>query len=267
MTLLVSACSSGRATEQPREQRLAQSLATGGEPTEHDSLEKAVASVPSISMSSGSITPSPAVNSPVVASAAGAAPAKTRTRPAYPLDNVSRKVAMSGKVSCPPVELVNYQGENIPYQKKARVYVGFAKHLRRFEEIVAETAIEVYGRAPSKIITYGSYYCRRIRSWPYLISEHGLGNALDVAGFEFKKYSGPDATSLPRSLRRSFKVSMSKHWNAKAKDEIHQRFLRSLARAVINEEGLFRVILGPADPKHHDHFHFDMARFRIVNVF
>ncbi|MBL4635897.1 MAG: extensin family protein [Kofleriaceae bacterium] len=253
MTLLVSACSSGRATEQPREQSLAlQSLVTTGEDTtELDSLEKAVASVPSIS----------------IASAAGTAPAKTRTRPAYPLDNVSRKVAMSGKVSCPPVELVNYQGEKIPYQKKARVYVGFAQHLRRFEEIVAETAIEVYGRAPSKIITYGSYYCRRIRSWPYLISEHGLGNALDVAGFEFKKMSGPNAGSLPRSLRRSFKVSMSKHWNARAKDKVHQRFLRTLARAVINEEGLFRVILGPADPKHHDHFHFDMAPFRIVNVF
>lgn len=194
-------------------------------------------------------------------------PPKPKRRPTYPLDTVSRKVAISGKVACPPVELVDYPGQHIPYQKNARVYVGFADHLRRFEKITEQVAIEVYGRAPSKIITYGSYYCRRIRSWPYLISEHGLGNALDVAGFEFKKISGENSRELPASLRRAFKVSMSKHWNASAKDKVHEKFLHLLATRVIASEGLFRVILGPADPKHHDHFHFDMAPFRIVNVF
>jgi hypothetical protein len=188
--------------------------------------------------------------------------------PEYALDRSSRKVPMSGKLVCPPVELMEYQGKHLAYDKPARIYVGFAEHLERFEILARDTAIEIYGRAPTRIRTYGSYYCRRIRTWGYLVSEHGLGNALDVAGFEFGKVKGSERSSVPTQWQRSFKVSMSKHWRASSEREAtHSKFLRTLAQRVIDEEGLFRVILGPADPKHQDHFHFDMAPFRIVNVF
>jgi hypothetical protein len=189
-------------------------------------------------------------------------------KPKYPLDRTSRKVPMSGKLVCPPVQLVLYEGELIAYDKPARVYVDFAEHLQRFEVIVRDTAVEIYGRAPTKIRTYGSFYCRRIRTWGYLVSEHGLGNALDVSGFDFGKLKNAEASSVPPRWRRPFAVSMSKHWRARSKDDAtHRKFLRLLAQRVIDDEDLFRVILGPADPKHQDHFHFDMAPIRIVNVF
>ncbi len=185
----------------------------------------------------------------------------------YPLDRVSRKVAMTGPVQCPPVELVDYAGDVIPYHRKVRVYVEFVDHLRRFETIVRDTAVEVYGRAPTRIRHYGAYYCRRIRAWPYLISEHGLGNALDVGDFEFARLRRESSESPPAKWRGKFSVSMSKHWNATGAGAVHRDFLRLLAQRVIDSDKLFRVILGPADPKHRGHFHFDMAPFRIVNVF
>jgi hypothetical protein len=185
----------------------------------------------------------------------------------YPFDLTSRKVPMTGKVVCPPVGLVNYSGDVVAFHKPARINEHFAQHLRRFEEIVRDTALEIYGRAPSRITRMGSFYCRRIRAWPYLISEHGLGNAVDVGGFEFSRVAG-EAAGVPAQWRRAFEVTMSKHWRAGTeRDADHQKFLHLLAKRVIDEENLFRVILGPADPKHKDHFHFDMAPFRIVNVF
>ena len=228
----------------------------------------------SSSTPSHSAEPTGARNKPAVKPALPAkaapkdAPQTARALPAYPLDLTSRKVAMSGKVVCPPVNLVNYSGKVVRFHKPVRVNEHFVEHLRRFEEIVSETAIEIYGRAPSQITRMGSFYCRRIRAWPYLISEHGLGNAVDVGGFDFSRVVGEAAIDVPPKWRRSFAVTMSKHWRAGAeRDADHQKFLHLLAKRVIDEENLFRVILGPADPKHKEHFHFDMAPFRIVNVF
>jgi hypothetical protein len=172
---------------------------------------------------------------------------------------------MHGKVECPPVELVSYPGKVVPFHKPIRVNTDFLAHVQRFEDIVHATAIEFYGRPPTAMRHYGSYYCRRIRTWPYLISEHGLGNALDVGGFEFARLKRGDAEHIDPKWRGRFAVSMGKNW--KEQGSVHQQFLHELARRTIAKEGLFRVILGPADPKHHDHFHFDMAPFRIVNVF
>ena len=41
------------------------------------------------------------------------------------------------------------------------------------------------------------------------------------------------------------------------------RFLREAARALY-DEGVFSVVLTPAyDRLHHDHFHLDLARYRV----
>lgn len=186
----------------------------------------------------------------------------------YALDNVSREVEPRGKVRCPDLDIVRYPGDVIRYQKAARIYVGFVPKLRRMEEIVRDTAIEFYGRPPRRIKHLGTYYCRRIRSWPTFISEHGLGNAIDVEGFDFAYVSRKEAPDVPRRLRRGFQVRVEKHWNGRRGNAAtHARFLRTLARRLVDEEGLFRVMLGPAEPGHHNHFHFDAAPWRIVNIF
>jgi hypothetical protein len=99
------------------------------------------------------------------------------------------------------------------------------------------------------------------------MSEHSLGNAIDVGGFEFGRAKDPDP-DMPRRLRAPFVVNVSLHWNPRQeRDEIHSRFLRTLSKRIIASEGLFRTILGPADRRHRGHFHLDMARHENVVVF
>lgn len=186
----------------------------------------------------------------------------------YPLDDVSREVPARGRFECPEVELVRYAGDVIRYHKPVRVYKEFQARLHRFEEIVRDTAVEFYGRAPRRIRHLGSYYCRRIRSWPTYISEHGLGNAIDVEGFDFGWVSKKKAPDTPPRLRQSLRVRVLDHWTStRGVAAVHARFLHTLAERLVEERPLFRVMLGPAEPGHQNHFHFDVAPWRIVNIF
>lgn len=169
-------------------------------------------------------------------------------RPGYPLDSVSRGAATTGRLRCPRVALVTYRGEIIRYHRPLRVYRGFVPRLRRFEALVRDTAIEVYGRPPRKIVHLGAYCCRRIRGYPSLLSEHALGNALDVAGFDF----GPARRG---AARRAFSVRLAQHWSGRSRQ--HRTFLRRLDRRVRAANDLFTVVLGPGARGHSDHFHLD----------
>ncbi len=143
-----------------------------------------------------------------------------------------------------------------------------APHLRRFESIAAKVAMEVYGRVPSKIVHAGTYNCRRIRRYPDLLSEHGIGNAIDVKGFDFSraKTDAEKAANPEKRLRRAFSVRLDKDWNqTKGVAKKHARFLRRLTEELLRED-VFRVLLGPAYPGHQDHFHFDLAPYRLVQL-
>ena len=187
---------------------------------------------------------------------------------AYPLDGISRDVPKRGKLSCDRSVLERYAGELIPYRKVALIHPAFKDRLTRFEAIVTSVALEVYGRAPKQIVHLGTYNCRRIRSTPHLLSEHALGNAIDVAGFDFDAL--PEGSVVPEGLskrhQRRFKVRMKTHWNAKGRDQRHAHFLRTLA-VRMSASNVFRVLLGPAWPGHDDHFHFDMAPYHLVKIF
>jgi hypothetical protein len=183
---------------------------------------------------------------------------------AYPLDSLPREV--TGIARCPDVALHRYAGTALRYDKPTRVYVGFEDKLREMEEIARATAIEVYGRAPRLLRHAGTYACRSVRGIAGLLSEHALGNAIDVVGFDFA--AAPRGARAPAGLRRAFTVRLGKHWNAThGTAALHARFLRLLAERVIAREDLFRVVLGPAYPGHKGHFHFDLAPYRLVAVF
>ena len=189
---------------------------------------------------------------------------------AYPLDEVSREIPPTGKVKCPKVDLIQYAGEVLRFHKPVKVFAGFAERLTRFEAVVRDVATEVYGRAPSKIVHIGTYNCRRIGGYPHLVSEHGLGNGIDIAGFDFARAphgaAPPDGT--PAKLKKPFQVRMAKHWSAtSATGAVHARFLRTLAERLIARQDVFRVLLGPAWPGHKNHFHFDMSPYRVVAIF
>lgn len=104
-----------------------------------------------------------------------------------------------------------------------------------------------------------SYVCRRRNNSPNgKLSEHALGNALDISVF---------------TLTSGKTVSVKAGWQRKsgggsAVDDIANaivssaspapRFLRRVHKGACKE---FSTILGPeADAAHHDHFHFDLGR-------
>jgi len=132
---------------------------------------------------------------------------------------------------------------------------------------VQEVAIEVYGRAPVKIRHMGTYNCRRIRLYPTYVSEHGMGNAIDIAEFQFARARGEERTTAPRGTKRGFSVSVLKHWNKRrGVSAVHARFLRRLTDRLVARKDIFRVLLGPSYPGHKNHFHFDCSPWRIVEI-
>ncbi len=186
----------------------------------------------------------------------------------YSLDSLERVANPKGKMICPKVEMTRHKGGTVRYHKPVYVYVDFKERLVAFENIVAEVAIEVYGRAPKKIKHQGTFNCRRIRRFPDLLSEHALGNAIDVEGFDFGRAKGSDeqAESPHRSLQRGFKVRVGKHWDReRGVGAIHSNFLHKLTERLI-EKDTFRVLLGPAWPGHKSHFHFDLAPYRLIEL-
>ena len=187
----------------------------------------------------------------------------------YPLDDLSRTIDATGKMRCPKVAMVKRVGDPIRYHKPVKVYAGFAARLAAFEAIVKQVGESVYGRAPRTIRHMGTYHCRRIRAYPTLLSEHGLGNGIDIAGFTFgplpKSQAAP--AGLPRALRRGFKVSVLKHWDKqRGTGAVHARFLRALIARLKARPDIFRVMLGPSFPGHKDHFHFDAAPYRLIAI-
>lgn len=184
----------------------------------------------------------------------------------YPLDGIERIIAPRGRVKCPKVDKVFYRGDVVRYHSRVFVNVHFRERLRRFEQVVAAVATEVYGRPPRKIRHIGTYNCRRIKAWPEFLSEHGIANGIDVSGFSFATAPRKIRSKLPKNIRRGFRVSVLKHWTSKRPaDAIHQRFLRLLIQRLVDRgDGVFRVLLGPGYPGHNNHFHFDMAPWQLV---
>lgn len=187
----------------------------------------------------------------------------------YPLDELARRVEPTGPMRCPTVPLASYSGKSLTWKTDLRVHPAFAERLAAFEEVARRVAIEVYGRAPTRITHLGSYNCRRIRLYPDLLSEHGIGNAIDVSGFEFAALPRAERASspLPKGLRVAFTAKLLDHWNSPDDHRAsgyHRRFLRKLAAELERRPDIFRVMLGPAYPGHKDHFHFDCAPYRLV---
>lgn len=118
------------------------------------------------------------------------------------------------------------------------------------------------------MLTVGAYVCRRVRGRSERISEHALGNALDVQGFELPAMRRADTApeAMPRRLRRAFTVTVGAHWDADDEaGRYHASFLRALVTRLVRDD-VFRVIYGPAHPGHTGHFHFDMSPFRWIHV-
>ena len=127
----------------------------------------------------------------------------------------------------------------ITLSQPAKINCTTAKALKVWVEASAKPATKKLGKL-SGLKVAASYACRtRNHQKGARISEHGKGNAIDIAAFYMQ-----DGTE----------VSVLHHWgrgkNGKALRKMH-------AEAC----GTFGTVLGPgSDGYHKDHFHFDVAR-------
>lgn len=177
-------------------------------------------------------------------------PLAPRAPGAYALDGLPR--ALDGELTCPDVGLIDYPGTSLRLEPAARLAVPFREHVLALEQVTREVGLRVYGRAPGALRIAASYHCRPVTGNRERLSEHALGNALDVTAVRF------DAD--PARGEPGFEVRVERHWNASGDAEArqHARFLRELTEELLRRN-VFRTLLGPAHPNHEDHFHFDMA--------
>jgi hypothetical protein len=192
------------------------------------------------------------------------------SEPAYPLDPLSREAPEGDDLGCPRVEVAAYRGDVLRYRPEVWVNAAFRARLVAFERVVRDVGVEVYGRAPERILQLGGYGCRRMREHPGLLSEHAFGNAIDVEGFDFPHL--PKGSKLPAGLdpvfANGFGVRVVSDWGKKIGwAAVHARFLRTLVRRLVARDDVFRVLLGPGYPGHKNHFHFDVSTFRLVQIF
>lgn len=191
-------------------------------------------------------------------------------RPAddYALDELDRSGPERGKKpSCERASILAYRGTTVRYEVPASVHAAFVTRLARFEEVVAEVGTEVYGRAPKLLHHAGGYMCRT--TWRGRLSEHALGNALDVGGFTFPAIAKNDLAALAArgveltaAERRGFRVDVGTTWRATTTQAPRaqaqaKRFFALLLERVRARPDVFRGMIGPPDPAHTTHLHLD----------
>jgi hypothetical protein len=182
--------------------------------------------------------------------------------PDYVLDDHARVAPIGkGHPVCSHDDFVTYRGVAFRYEVPATIHAAFAARLTRFEEVVRDVAIEVYGRAPKLLHHAGGFSCRITKRGR--LSEHALGNALDVAGFTFAPLTKAETarlrelgTELPAAQRRGFRIDVGPSW-APAGPAHAKRFYAMLLQRVRARDDVFRGMIGPPDPEHRTHLHLD----------
>ncbi len=119
----------------------------------------------------------------------------------------------------------------------------------RLEGLMQEVATRELGTTIAKVHQVGTYSCRKMVRFDF-VSEHSYGNAIDIGSF---------------TLTDGRKVSVLTHFGRLDAEpsEARGRFLRELGNAAFDRD-VVSVSLGPYwDTLHADHFHFDMARYRV----
>jgi hypothetical protein len=131
--------------------------------------------------------------------------------------------------------------------KPATMSCALAARLDRFErEVVQPLARRELGQRVARTNHLGSFSCRSRNGRGDRLSQHGLGRAIDIAGFR---------------LADGSTVSIAQDWLGEGKK---RQFLRYLARRACE---YFSVVLTPdSDADHHDHIHLDIGPDRKCSV-
>ncbi|HTV21247.1 MAG TPA: extensin family protein [Polyangiaceae bacterium] len=165
-----------------------------------------------------------------------------------------KTVGPSGRaevVACGAEQVVVYLGgpAKIKYNAAPTLTCRMALALGRFEELAQEQALKHLGQRIARFKHLGTYSCRKMVRFDF-VSEHSYANAIDIEEI---------------TLENGARLSVKKNFGAldAAPSTRQSQFLRSLARRAFDER-LFSTVLTPFwDKLHHDHFHLDLARYRV----
>ena len=160
--------------------------------------------------------------------------------------------------------LVTAGPTGIRYTPALRVDCSFALELPAIESAIQKGANENLGTSITKVTTFGTYSCRKAKgSVRGNLSEHAVGNAMDIGGFTPK-------IGKPISILRDYhpfeeapddpgKSHPSGCSEAAPAGDDRSRFLRAIFRALRGEGGLTTVIGPETRDDHRDHIHVDRA--------
>ena len=180
----------------------------------------------------------------------------------YVLDDVDRSPPAKGRRPvCATADLVTYKGKLLRYEAPVTVHAAFAERLTRFEEVVRDVGIDVYGRAPKTLHHGGAFSCRTTQSgirW----SEHALGNALDLEGFTF---APTNDKKVDPKLRGPLRLHVGEVWRDGSAAHA-KRFFALLVERLRARDDVFRAIIGPPDPVHTTHLHLDAGRWTYARL-
>ena len=132
--------------------------------------------------------------------------------------------------------MVKSLGKDIGLQPDAEMNCAMAEAAARFaKDIISPAAQNVFSQ-PLKSITHASAYVCRPRNGTRKLSEHAFGNALDISSFKLSDDTTVAVEPTP--------------------PEKHGVFVGKVRSAAC---GKFKTVLGPGDPDHSEHLHFDLA--------
>lgn len=154
-------------------------------------------------------------------------------------------------ITCGAPQAVRYASGpgKVRWSGKPKVACPVAMAMSRFEVVVQEEAKRHLGRPVKKIRHMGTYNCREMAAYPGWVSEHSYANAIDVRSFTLQ--GGKEITVLGNYGEPGDPQTRA------------ERFLQAVARRTVDED-IFSVVLTPAfDRLHRNHFHLDMARYRV----
>ncbi len=149
----------------------------------------------------------------------------------------------SSNAACNVSRALTLDQSLVPYSATLSMSCPLSATLYVWERhVVLPVAEEVLGSPVSRILTYGSYNCRRINnasSGAY--SQHATANAIDISGFELE-----DGRQI--TIQGDF-----------GDDTPEGRFLAAVRERACH---LFSATLGPDyNAAHADHFHLDLGVF------
>jgi len=139
-----------------------------------------------------------------------------------------------------PVRITAVDG--VTLSQPATLNCNTAKALKRWVNRSVKPTVGRLGGGVASLEVVAHYACRSRNNQPGAkISEHGRGNAIDIAAI---------------NLKNGVSLSVLTGWN----DRVQSKLLRKIHGEAC---GTFGTVLGPrADKFHKDHFHLDVANHR-----